>query len=192
MARVHHGHKPRTRRDRMKVVGALLIAAGIPTVLFLGLSALPILVRGNQDLYDAIAQRHLQQVQRLLSQGADVNSTWRGFQLLSSHDQDRRRYFDAPPLIRAIQIDHPEIAAALIDNGADVNTRDASGIPALMQAAQQGQTAIVKLLLERGADVHATDRHGNSVLQYNADAQHQGPALLPEVHELLLGAGARK
>jgi ankyrin repeat protein len=192
MARVRHDHKPRTRRDRMKIAGALLIAAGIPVMLILGLSALPIFVRGNQDLYDAIAQRDLSQVQRLLSQGADANSTWRGFQLLSSRDQDRRRHFDSPPLIRAIQVDHPGIAAALLDNDADVDARDASWTPALTLAARQGQTAIVTLLLDRGADVHATDRHGNTVLQYNADAQHQGPALLPEVRELLLGAGARE
>jgi ankyrin repeat protein len=184
--------QPRTWSARTKVAGALLIAAGIPVMLFLGLSALPIFVRGNQDLYDAIEQRDLHRVQVLLSQGADANSTSRGFQVLSSRDKDRRRHFDEPPLIRAIQLDHSGIAAALIDTGADVNTRDASGTPALSLAAAQGQTALVKLLLERGADVYATDRHGNSVLRYNADAEHKQPVLRPDIQELLLKAGARE
>jgi ankyrin repeat protein len=177
---------------RTKVAGALLIAAGIPMLLFLGLSALPIFVRGNQDLYDAIERRDLERVRALLHQGADANSTSRGFQFLSARNPDRRRRFDAPPLIRAIQLDQPEIAAALIDKGADVNASDAAGTPALMLAAQQGQMALVKLLLDRGVDVRATDRYGNTVLRYNADPEHGLPALRPDIRELLLKAAARE
>jgi ankyrin repeat protein len=184
--------KPRTWSARTKVAGALLIAAGIPAILFLGLSLLPIFVRGNQDLYDAIEQRDVERVQALLRQGADPQSTWRGFQLLSARDQDRRQRFDAPPLIRAIQLNQPEIAAALIDKGADVNARDASGTPALMLAAQQGQTTLVKLLLDRGADVQATNRDGNTILRYKVDAEHGRPALPSDIRALLLKAGARE
>jgi len=187
-----HTQKPSLRSARAKVVGALLIAAGIPALLFLGLSLLPIFVRGNQDLYDAVEQGDLQRVQTLLRQGADPQSTWRGFQLLSAHDQDRRRRFDAPPLIRAIQLKQPEIAAALIEYGADVNARDASGTPALMLAARQGWTALVKLLLNRGADVQATDRDGQTILRHEADTEHGQPALSPDIRALLLKAGARE
>src|SRR5688500_15015031 len=115
--------KPSPWSARAKVVGALLIAAGIPALLFLGLSLLPLFVRGNQDLYDAIEQGDREQVQALLRRGADPQSTWRGFQLLSARDEDRRRRFDAPPLIRAIELKQPEIAMALIEHGADVNAR---------------------------------------------------------------------
>jgi uncharacterized protein len=184
--------KPSPWSARAKVAGALLIAAGIPALLFLGLSLLPIFVRGNQDLYDAIEQGDLERVQTLLHQGADPQSTWRGFQLLSARDQDRRRRFDAPPLIRAIQLKQPEIAAALIEHGADVNARDASGTPALMLAAQQGQTALVKRLLARGADVQATDRDGHTILRPKADAEHGQPVLSPDIRALLLKAGARE
>jgi len=180
------------RSARVKVAGALLIAAGIPALLFLGLSLLPIFVRGNQNLYDAIERGDLARVQALLRQGTDPQSTWRGFQLLSGRDRDRRRQFDTPPLIRAIQLKQPEIAAALITHGADVNARDAAGTPALMLAAQQRQTALVKLLLERGADVQATDRDAQTILRSKADAEHGQSALAPDIRDLLLKAGARE
>jgi len=182
----------RTWSARTKVAGAWLIAAGIPVLLLLGLSALPVFVRGNQDLYDAIEQGDLKRVQGLLRQGADANSTSRGFQFLSARDPDRRRRFDVPPLIRAVQLDQPEIAAALLDNGADVNARDDVGTPALMLAARRGQVTLVKLLLDRGADVRATDQYGNTVLQYHADPEHGRPALRPDIRELLLKAEARE
>ena len=184
--------KPSPWSARAKVAGALLIAAGIPALLFLALSLLPSFVRGNQDLYDAIEQGDLERVQALLRQGADPQSTWRGLQLLSVRDQDRRRRFDAPPLIRAIQLKQPEIAAALIEHGADANARDAFGTPALMLAAQQGQTTLVQLLLDRGADVQAADRDGHTILRSKADAQHGQPALSPDIRALLLKAGARE
>jgi uncharacterized protein len=187
-----HTPKPSPSSARAKVAGALLIAAGIPALLFLGLSLLPIFVRGNQDLYDAIERGDLTGVQALLRQGADPQSTWRGFQLLSGRDQDRRRYFDTSPLIRALQLKQPDIAAALVEHGADVNARDASGTPALMLAAQQGRTALVKLLLDGGADVQATDRDGQTILRSKTSAEHGQPALSPDIRALLLKAGARE
>jgi ankyrin repeat protein len=142
---------PRPFSARLKVAGALLIAAGIPLLLFLGYLALPVFWRGNQDLYDAIASGDLTRVQTLLNQGADPNSASRGFQFLRLRTNDRRRTFDDPPLIWAIRRQQPEIAAALITGGADVNAHDTQGTPALHLAAQEGQTMIVKLLREKGA-----------------------------------------
>src|SRR5262249_53817063 len=184
--------KPRGFIDRMKVTGALVIALGIPVLLFVGFCVLAIFVRGNQALYDAIEQRDLDQVQLLLHQGSDANSTSRGWQFLNPRDPDRRLRFDVPPLIRAIQLDYPEIAVALLDKGADGKARDGVGTPALMLAAQQGRTALVKHLLERGADVHATDRHGNTVLRSNASTGHAQPVLPADIRELLLKAGAQE
>jgi ankyrin repeat protein len=143
--------KPRPFSARIRVAGALLIAAGIPMLLFLGYLALPIFWRGNQDLYDAIAQGDLTRVQMLLTQGADPNSRSRGFQFLRFRANDRRRFFAEPPLIRAIQLQRAEIAAALIASGADIDSRDAQGTSALRLAAQQGQTTVVRLLRDKGA-----------------------------------------
>jgi ankyrin repeat protein len=136
---------------RLRIAGALLIAAGIPLLLFLGYLALPVFWRGNQGLYEAIGSHDLARVQMLLNHGADPNSRSRGFQFLRLRASDRRRYFDDPPLILAIQLRQSEIAAALIAHGADVHARDAQGTPALTLAKRQGQAALVGLLLERGA-----------------------------------------
>lgn len=135
---------------RLRIAGALLIAAGVPLLLFLGYLALPVFWRGNQNLYEAIEAQDLVRVQMLLNRGADPNSRSRGFQFLRLWASDRRRYFDDPPLILAIQLRQGEIAAALIANGADVNARDAQGVPALTLARRQGQEAVVRLLLEQG------------------------------------------
>ena len=129
----------------------MLIAAGIPLLLFLGYLALPVFWRGNQTLYDAIESHDLARVQTLLNHGADPNSRSRGFQFLRLWASDRRRYFDESPLILAIRLRQSEIAAALIANSADVNARDTQGASALMLARRQGQAAVVRLLLERGA-----------------------------------------
>jgi Ankyrin repeats (3 copies) len=190
---VMHAQKPHVFTDRLKVIGALGIALGIPLLMFLGFSTLPILVRGNQDLYDAIERHDLSQVQLLLRQGADANSTSRGWQFFNPHDRhQRRRRFAVPPLIRALQLDAPEIAVALVSAGADVNARDEAGTPALMLAAQRGQAALVRLLLERGADVRATDREGNTVLGLKASTRDGRPLLPPEVRELLLKSGGAR
>jgi ankyrin repeat protein len=135
----------------LRVAGALLIAAGVPLLLFLGYLALPVFWRGNQNLYEAIEAHELARVQMLLNRGADPNSRSRGFQFLHLRASDRRRYFDEPPLILAIQLQQGEIAATLIAKGADVNARDVQGTPALTLARRRGQAAVVGMLLERGA-----------------------------------------
>lgn len=43
----------------------------------------------------------------------------------------------------------------LLDQGVDVNARDADGKTALMRAAEAGHTDCIRLLLERGADINA-------------------------------------
>jgi ankyrin repeat protein len=49
---------------------------------------------------------------------------------------------------------HPEIARLLIENGADVNTKDGFGGTVLMFACEQGYLDLAEFLLERGADIH--------------------------------------
>ena len=54
---------------------------------------------------------------------------------------------------------------ALLDNGADINTLDASHDTALTWAAYSGHTEIVRLLIERGADITIPNSGGATPLQ---------------------------
>lgn len=87
-------------------------------------------------------------------------------------------------LINAANKGDFEVVEALLDSGADINTRDEQNQTALHQAASRGHTPIVKLLLEHGADVNAKNLFG------------QTPLLVPVYREsldiagALLGAGA--
>jgi serine/threonine-protein phosphatase 6 regulatory ankyrin repeat subunit B len=70
-------------------------------------------------------------------------------------------------LIYAVEKGDRASVKALLDKGADVNTKDKSGFSgytALMLASQKGHTEIVKALLDKGADVNAKDMYGNTAL----------------------------
>ena len=55
---------------------------------------------------------------------------------------------------RPIPGQHPEIARLLIENGADVNTKDGFGDTVLMFACEQGHLDLAEFLLKRGADIN--------------------------------------
>ncbi len=66
-----------------------------------------------------------------------------------------------------------EIAAALLQNGADVNTRQTGGFTPLHGAASQGSVELCKLLLDHGADPEAHSNEGKTPLDM-AKAKEQG------------------
>lgn len=59
------------------------------------------------------------------------------------------------PLNSAVAGNHYEIAAKLIEAGADVNVKQQDGFTPLMGAAQNGNLQMVQLLLDHDADVNA-------------------------------------
>jgi excisionase family DNA binding protein len=69
------------------------------------------------------------------------------------------------PLIEAAYEGNTAQVQSLIEEGADINEKDASGRTALMIAANRGHTYVVQLLLERGADANVTDNKGLMAIQ---------------------------
>lgn len=89
------------------------------------------------------------------------------------------------PLHSAVAGNHYEIAAKLLEMGADVNAVQADGFTPLMGAAQNGNLQMVQLLLAHGADKNArTAKHSTQFPDLTArDFAHT--ANHPEIVALL-------
>src|SRR5262249_26087535 len=78
---------------------------------------------------------------------------------------DRREAMPiAPALVTAIQDADVHAVLKLIDDGADVNARDAEGNTPLILAAFYAGPECVALLLEKGADANAANQAGVTAL----------------------------
>jgi ankyrin repeat protein len=90
-------------------------------------------------------------------------------------------------LIKAAKSNDIAQIQALLNSGADVNTKDNDNKTALMWAALKGHANVVKLLLDKGAYVHVKSRSsGKTALQYATDKG------FTEIIRLLRKAGARE
>jgi ankyrin repeat protein len=91
---------------------------------------------------------------------------------------------ELPPLLKAARVADHATAAALIEQGADVNATEVDGTSALHWAVHFRDAELVRSLLAAGADAAAVNRYGMSPLQVAAVS---GDAA---VIEALLMAGA--
>jgi uncharacterized protein len=112
-------------------------------------------------------------VRELLARGANVNAT-------ASADSWCR----TPVVIHAASGGNTQCVQALLEHGADPNSRNIAGGTPLMYA---GNILTVRLLIARGADVNARTKDGSTVLRM--------AALAPDAavrRRLLIAAGARE
>jgi len=155
----------------------------------------------NQALREACENGNLEQVRRLLSQGADPNTEtpdWTPLMLASGEghaeivkvlltegaDINAKTNDNETALIRAAKWGHAEIVTLLLDKGADVNARLKNGWTALFWPSLDGRADIVKRLFDEGADVDAKTEDGGTALML-ASGFGQG-----EIVKLLLDKGA--
>jgi hypothetical protein len=85
---------------------------------------------------------------------------------------DARMEGNATTLMAAAYNGDDEVAADLVERGADLEAKDEDGQTPLMYAANAGQTAIVELLLDRGADVNARDKQSSTPIMFAAQHGH--------------------
>ena len=71
-----------------------------------------------------------------------------------------------PKLTQAIETNNIEVISTALDNGFNVNTRDARGETLLMFAAMFCNVKIVQLLLDCGANIDAHDDNGQTAIFY--------------------------
>ena len=87
-------------------------------------------------------------------------------------------------LIQAAKKGNVELVKSALDNGANVNAKDADGWTALHQSALYGPKEVVELLIAKGADINAKERDRWAPLDQAAYNGHI------EIAELLISKGA--
>jgi ankyrin repeat protein len=88
----------------------------------------------------------------------------------------------AADLVKAIRNADAQVVRQLLDNGADVNARDAEGNTPLILASFYASPECVALLIEKGADVNAANKAGATALIRAATSYEKA--------NLLVAAGA--
>lgn len=102
-------------------------------------------------------------------------------------DVEQRDAEGRSALMRAAEVDHGDVAEALLAAGADPSASDGEGRTALHHAAAHGALRVLRRLLVWKADPEQTDRQGRSAL-HHAVSGHDARV---ECVDLLLALGAR-
>ena len=120
----------------------------------------------------------------LIERGADVNakttSGWTALlwaasmgyaeivNLLAKKDSLEVGRNGATPLMKACRRGYFDVTTTLLENGANVNSKDDYGWTPLMRACRKGYFDIIKILLDHGADTEASDQYGATALIISA------------------------
>jgi len=132
----------------------------------------------STPLHCAIQYGHRDVVELLLDHGADVNikDNWgRGQTPLDIAIGKNRmdiikllldKGAETISIHRAVQLGDLARVKALVEQGADVNAKDAQGSVPLVFAVKEGRKEIVELLLAHDADMNIKDRRGWTPLDY--------------------------
>ena len=111
----------------------------------------------NENLLSAVRESILGRVKKAIADGADVNVIIK----------------NNTALHMASQSGDIEIAKTLIDNKANVNIKNRTGITPLMVASYYGKIGIVKLLLNNGADTGIISKSGKTALSIAENKEHK-------------------
>jgi uncharacterized protein len=139
----------RTQLEYLGVIGMIVTVSLACMLSGCGESRVP--------LIEASGTGNLEEVNRLLAQGADVNAAG--------------NLVGDTALMRASQEGRILVVQRLLEAGADVNAARKDGNTALMLASLMGHTVIVSMLLKSGANPNArTSRFmGKTALTYATD-----------------------
>ncbi|CAD8092465.1 unnamed protein product [Paramecium sonneborni] len=124
---------------------------------------------GNAAIHLACIGGHLETVQILLKNGAQINQPGQ---------------FKMTPLIIASAYGHYDLVKYLIEQGAKVLSKDKYGRSSCIMAARNGNLKILSILLYNGAEFNMPDSSKNTPLHYAAAYG------FPECIEELMKAGA--
>ncbi|MGL9757805.1 MAG: ankyrin repeat domain-containing protein [Wolbachia sp.] len=123
----------------------------------------------NEQLINAAKEGNIEQIRKLIEDGADVNAI---------------NEFRQTPLHKAIELGRRETAELLLEKGADVNAADRCGETPLHVAIRYNRKELVELLLNGGANINAVERRRRTPLHVAVRCNCK------ELVELLLEKGA--
>ncbi|WP_265025522.1 ankyrin repeat domain-containing protein [Wolbachia endosymbiont (group A) of Bibio marci] len=166
------------------------------------------LLENTAKLLEAAREGNIEEVNSLISKGANVNAEDNNEQtpLHQAAAYGRKEAVEvllnnganvnavdehhSTPLHRAAENGHKEVVEALLKvNGIDVNAQDKYEGTPLHFAAKMGHAEIVKDLLDKGASVNITDRNGKTPFKLAANKEIQ--TLLENTAELLEAAAEK-
>jgi ankyrin repeat protein len=154
-------------------------------------------------LIDAVRNQDLQQVQKLLTQHADVNARsgdgstallwaahWNaleiaGLLIRAGADTNAANDFRMTPLSEACTNGSVGMVDLLLKAGANPNTAIATGVPPIMACAKTGSAAAVRALIAGDADANARESAQHQTALMWAAAEHH-----PDVVRVLIDAKA--
>lgn len=125
----------------------------------------------TRSLHQAVVNGDIDQVNLLISKGADVNL---------------RNRMNWTPLHTAIQNRRQALIELLIAKGADINAKDNRGQTPLHVAVNTSQKDAVELLIAKGADVNVMGSRGDNALSLAKKRRNT------EIIDLLLKHGAKE
>ena len=140
-----------------------------------------------QRFITAIDTGKIEAVQAEIDKGSDINAREK---ILGSRVIYNKVYGETPLMHAVARGSATPIVELLLDNGAQVNAHDDSGVTALMEAAKFNWSWNVKLLLDRGAQVNARSNYGLTPLTIAAAPQYDHPVRELAIVKLLLEGGA--
>jgi phosphatidylglycerol:prolipoprotein diacylglycerol transferase len=193
---------------------AVHFASALTELMSIGLVLLVIACTGSasaQDnpLVEAVRKGDQLELERLLKNGADVNSRdhnrntplasaallgdIEAVRMLLDHGADVNApgSFGAAPLILASMTGSPEIVRMLLNKGAAVNIRGPNGATPLITAAMVNSPEVVKMLLDEGADASTRDLLGKTASTYAAENGNTEVSELLMQHERSLNTRVR-
>lgn len=122
----------------------------------------------SKQLYIATENGDLELVKYLLSKGAHVNI--KHVEYLSRASFKESEYKETP-LHKAVKKNYVELTRLLLDNGADINAKDALDLTPLYIAAINSFSDIENLLISYGADPSITSFDGSSYNRFKLSEQ---------------------
>ena len=134
---------------------------------------LPLQLRLNRQVMEAVVHGNKTTVEHLLARGADINTR--------DPFTSIRNPWGRSLLINALLLKHSDIARLLIERGADIHVRDSGEHTALTYALDANDLPNIRRLLARGADPNRRSSDGSIELW----SAHSTQALT-----LLLDSGA--